>query len=58
MLNSIPTLKRYRKTNLNVFFNKKIVDDDKKILSIGRFFVKVEILLLTCKNCLKFQIYR
>ena len=31
MLNSIKTLKRYCKVTLNVFFNKKFFDDDKKI---------------------------
>ena len=34
VLNSIKTLKKYCKVTLNVYFNKKKFDDDKKILFI------------------------
>ena len=34
MLNTIKTLKTYCKVTLNVFLNKIIFDDDKKILFI------------------------
>ena len=39
MLFSIKILKRHCKTILNVFFKKKIFDDDKKIYLQDRFFV-------------------
>ena len=39
MLNSIKTLKRYYKVTLNVFFNKKTFDDDKKSYLYDKFFV-------------------
>ena len=32
VLNSRKTLKRYCQVTLNVFFNKKLFDDDKKII--------------------------
>ena len=38
MLNSIKTLRRYCKVTLNVFFNKKIFDDDKSFYLYDRFF--------------------
>ena len=38
-LNSIKTLKKYCKTNLNVFIIKKSLNDEKKILSIEQIFV-------------------
>ena len=39
MLNSINTLKRYCKATLNVFFKKKMFDDDKKFYLQDKFFV-------------------
>ena len=47
MFNSIKTLRRYCKVTLNVFFNKKIFDDDKKkIIYMINFLSQIEISLL------------
>ena len=38
VLKNLKTLKRYCKGSLNMFLNKKIFDDDKKKLSMGKIF--------------------
>ena len=39
VLNTIKNIERYCKVTLNVFYNKKIFDDDKKISFIWKIFV-------------------
>ena len=46
MLNSIKTLKKYCKATLNVFFDKKKLDDDQKITHGIDFSYQNKILLL------------
>ena len=57
MWNSITTLKWYCKAILNVFFNLKKIDDEKKITYMIICCVKSELCYLTCKYCLKFEVF-
>ena len=53
MLNSIKTFKRSFKVTSNVFFYKKLYDDEKKIVYMIDFLCKIEILLLNMLKLLK-----
>ena len=58
-VNQFKPLKRYFKATLNVFFNKKKIDDEnKKIFLWCIFGVKSKCFYLTRKNCLKFQVFQ
>ena len=46
LLNSIKMLKKYCKVNLNVFLNKKILDDKKNLFYMVDFLCLTKILLL------------
>ena len=50
VLNSIKTLKRYCKANLNMFFNEKKFDNDKKFINMIEFRFKPKFYNWTCEN--------
>ena len=53
MLDSIKKLKRHWKVTLNVFVNKKLFDNDKKIINRIDSLCKIEILLNSMKKLFK-----
>ena len=57
MLNSIKTLKRYCKATLNMFFNKKIFDDDKSFYLYDRFFESNQNFTTVHVKIDKFQVF-
>ena len=52
------TLKKYFKPSLNMFYNNKQFDNDKKMYLNNIFFVSNQIYYLTSKSGLKFQVLK